>query len=233
MIEKDLILLALVIDCFVEKGTPVGSKFLYSSWELDLAPSTIRKYLNFLEKSWMVYQPHASSWRVPTVKWLNEYLKNITKEIDESEEKKEENIKKMYKHRETVRDFVEILWEHTDWVAFWFLNNDDYCFLGIWNLLKKVDWEIDEVIPLMEFIEKRKIIWVIKKKWYKKNTVNYNFTIYNWTTIATIYIVVNVWWHDSILWVIWPLRLNYKRNVTIMKSLLSFFITDKQINVRN
>jgi len=33
----------------------------------EYAPSTLRKYLNQLEKAGMVYQPYNSSGRVPTV----------------------------------------------------------------------------------------------------------------------------------------------------------------------
>ena len=71
---KLLALLDTVIDCYLDKGEPVGSKFLNSLEAVDYAPSTLRKYLNALEKQGMVYQPYNSSGRIPTLQWLSAYL---------------------------------------------------------------------------------------------------------------------------------------------------------------
>ena len=73
--EKLLALLDIVIDNYINKWEPVGSKFLNSLEEIDDAPSTLRKHLNQLEKQWMVYQPYNSSWRIPTVDWLKLHWK--------------------------------------------------------------------------------------------------------------------------------------------------------------
>gem|GEM_PF-1917272 len=62
-------ILHVVIDHYISKGEPVGSKFLSTceQGEMDYAPSTLRKYLHMLEESGMVYQPYNSSGRIPTV----------------------------------------------------------------------------------------------------------------------------------------------------------------------
>lgn len=65
--QKLLALLDVVIDNYIDIGEPVGSKFLHSLGDSKYAPSTLRKYLNQLEKAGMVYQPYNSSGRVPTV----------------------------------------------------------------------------------------------------------------------------------------------------------------------
>ena len=67
---KLLALLDTVIDCYLDKGEPVGSKFLNSLEAVDYAPSTLRKYLNALEKQGMVYQPYNSSGRIPTLRLM-------------------------------------------------------------------------------------------------------------------------------------------------------------------
>jgi transcriptional regulator of heat shock response len=48
--SKLLGLLSIVIDTYIKKGDPVGSKFLHSLELTDYAPSTLRKYLNQLEQ---------------------------------------------------------------------------------------------------------------------------------------------------------------------------------------
>lgn len=48
--DKLLSLLGVVIDNYINKGEPVGSKFLHTLDTMEYAPSTLRKYLNLLEK---------------------------------------------------------------------------------------------------------------------------------------------------------------------------------------
>jgi heat-inducible transcriptional repressor len=65
--DKLLALLDIVVENYIEKGGPVGSKYLHTLEEVKYAPSTLRKYLNLLEENGLVYQPYNSSGRVPTV----------------------------------------------------------------------------------------------------------------------------------------------------------------------
>ena len=89
-------LLHVVIDNYISKGEPIGSKFLSTmEWsEMDYAPSTLRKYLQQLESSWLVYQPYNSSGRIPTVQGLSSYLDTFLSEL--TEEKGEESWKSNY-----------------------------------------------------------------------------------------------------------------------------------------
>ena len=43
-------LLSIVVENYIDKGDPIGSKFLYSLDDMEYAPSTLRKYLNILEQ---------------------------------------------------------------------------------------------------------------------------------------------------------------------------------------
>jgi len=65
--DKLLQLLDVVIENYIDKGDPIGSKFLHTLDDVDYAPSTLRKYLNLLEQSGLVYQPYNSSGRIPTI----------------------------------------------------------------------------------------------------------------------------------------------------------------------
>jgi heat-inducible transcriptional repressor len=101
--EKLLSLLNVVIDTYVDKGEPVGSKFLNSLESVDYAPSTLRKYLNQLEKQGMVYQPYNSSGRIPTIEGLKFYLENYLAQIDEKNQEEVGNV------RNNMKDLVEML----------------------------------------------------------------------------------------------------------------------------
>ena len=58
MLEEKLEkLLEIIIDFYIERGEPIGSKFLYKQDVIDMAPSTLRKYMNLLEKKELIYKP--------------------------------------------------------------------------------------------------------------------------------------------------------------------------------
>jgi len=62
---------------------------LHTLEDIEYAPSTLRKYLNILEKSGMVYQPYNSSGRVPTIEGLKIYIQTY---ITEQETQKEKEV---------------------------------------------------------------------------------------------------------------------------------------------
>ena len=217
--DKELELLDLVIDYFIKKGSPVGSKFLYSSWDIEWAPSTIRKYLNSLEKKWLVYQPHTSAGRLPTIKWLDQYISHIEEKdlkiIDYTPKQKE-----CFRKRDNLRWFVEMLWDMADGVTFGFFSEDDYYFLGVGNLLKKAENDMEQIIPFMDFLEKKRIVSYLKDKRIPTDKISYNFIWYENITVSSMYISTQFDKKDAIVGIVWPLKLDYKKNMAIMNKFL-------------
>ena len=109
--EKLLALLDIVIDNYINKWEPVGSKFLNSLEEIEDAPSTLRKHLNQLEKQWMVYQAYNSSWRIPTVDWLKLYIENYLKQMEDMQNLEVDNA------RQNMKEMVEMLGSLVDGAA--------------------------------------------------------------------------------------------------------------------
>ena len=196
---KLLALLDTVIDCYLDKWEPVWSKFLNSLEAVDYAPSTLRKYLNALEKQWMVYQPYNSSWRMPTLE--------VDIQLDSA--------------RKWLKSLVEALWEVSDGVVVGFIRNDEYYYLGINNLLR--DDMIDEYSAtrtIIRFIEEKKIVAFIDKKILKNWEVYYTFVNDADTLISCVYVKVNLDGYDAVISIVWPLRVNYKKNIAILKKVL-------------
>ena len=197
---KLLALLDTVIECYLDKGEPVGSKFLNSLEVVDYAPSTLRKYLNILEKQGMVYQPYNSSGRIPTLQWLSAYLDSA---------------------RQELKSLVETLGEVADGVVVGFIRNDEYYYLGINNLLR--DDMIDEYSAtrtIIRFIEEKKIVAFIDKKILKQKEVYYTFVNDQNTLISCVYVKISLDGYDMVLSIVGPLRVNYKKNITILKKVL-------------
>ncbi|RKW24498.1 hypothetical protein D8B45_02100 [Candidatus Gracilibacteria bacterium] len=212
---KLLALLDTVIDCYLDKGEPVGSKFLNSLEAVDYAPSTLRKYLNALEKQGMVYQPYNSSGRIPTLQGLSAYLDSRLSECPDDLDLPLNDARK------GLKTLVEALGEVSDGVVVGFIRNDEYYYLGINNLLR--DDMIDEYSAtrtIVRFIEEKKVVAFIDKKILKNQEVYYTFVNDADTLISCVYVKVNLEGYDAVLSIVGPLRVNYKKNISILKKVL-------------
>lgn len=212
---KLLALLDVVIDNYINKGDPVGSKFLHTLEDMEYAPSTLRKYLNLLEKAGMVYQPYNSSWRIPTLQWLSLYIDSY---LSQQEEEKIGEIKDA---RKGLTYLVETLGTIADGVVVGFIRNDEYYYLGINNLLR--DDLLDEYQATKQiicFIEEKRVVKFIDSKILKRNQIYYTFIEDKNTTISCLYTKITVQEYDAVICIIWPTRVNYKKNVAIFRKLL-------------
>ena len=215
---KLLALLDTVIETYLQKGEPVWSKFLNSLGEIDYAPSTLRKYLNILEKQGMVYQPYNSSGRIPTLQGLSAYVEST---LAQSPQDIDLNLNST---RAELKSFVEALGEVTDGVVVGFIRNDEYYYLGINNLLR--DDMIDEYSAtrtIIRFIEEKKIVPFIDKKILKNGEVYYTFVNDQDTLISCVYVKISLNDYDMVLSIVGPLRVDYKKNITILKKVLETF----------
>ncbi len=213
--EKLLALLDVVIDTYISKWEPIGSKFLHSLEDVEYAPSTLRKYLHQLEEQGMVYQPYNSSWRIPTVQGLTMYLDNY---LAQQEEEMSVDVSNA---RSSMKYLVETLWAITDWVVVWFLRNDEYYYLGINNLLK--DDMLDEYQAtrnIVRFIEEKRLVKFMDGKILKKNQMYYTFIEDENTVISCLYAKIQMNDYDGVISIIGPTRINYKKNASILKKVL-------------
>lgn len=174
--ETLLQLLHVVIDNYITKGEPIGSKFLATieGVEMDYAPSTLRKYLQQLESSGLVYQPYNSSGRIPTVQGLTTYLDTFLAQLtDPSQQDEDDSIVfefDIQMARSSLRGVIERLGEMVDGVVVGFLSNDEYSFLGINNLLTEQmnPEELTTMKYIVDFIEKKQIVDFLGTKIIKR-----------------------------------------------------------------
>jgi len=70
-------ILKFIVDEYIRSADPVGSKWLAERRELDVSPATIRNDMVALEKDGYLRQPHTSAGRVPTEAAYLYYLKHF------------------------------------------------------------------------------------------------------------------------------------------------------------
>jgi transcriptional regulator of heat shock response len=216
-------LLSIVIENYIDKGDPIGSKFLHSLEDTDYAPSTLRKYLNILEQEGLLYQPYHSAGRIPTLKGLESYMDTILAVPEPSEE----DIVHVDLHyvRDDLRSMIETLGEYMDGAVVGFLKEDEYFYLGLNNLLKETfisDHETTRYI--IKFIESKEIIQKLDRKLTKKGNIYYTFIQNGEKLISIMYTKVELAGYTAMITVLGPSRMDHKKNVAIMKQFLEEYL---------
>jgi len=211
-------LLSIVIDTYINKGDPVGSKVLHSLDLTEYAPSTLRKYLNILEKEGLVYQPYNSSGRLPTIEGLSMYMDDLLEKKDDGGIDIAFDVDYA---RHGLRYIIETLGKLVDGAVVWFLRNDEYFFLGINNLLQVAPLnDIETTKYIIQYIEDKKIVETLDSKMMKRNQVYYSFITSEEHIISTVYAKIQVNGYDSVVSILGPMRTDYKKNVHILKKFL-------------
>jgi transcriptional regulator of heat shock response len=127
--------------------------------------------------------------------------------------------------RDSMKQLVETLGAIADGVVVWFLRNDEYYYLGINNLLRDdLIEEYHTTRNIISFIEEKKLVKFLDGKMMKKNQIYYTFIEDNKVTISCLYVKIQMAWYDGVISIIWPTRVNYKQNASIMKKLLASFL---------
>lgn len=216
-------LLWIVIDHYISKWEPIGSKFLHSLEDTDYAPSTLRKYLNLLEKEGLLYQPYHSAWRIPTAQWLSSYIDTILALPEwESTDAVDLVTFDLDYARNDLRSIVETLGEYMDGAVVGFLKEDEYFYLWLNNLLKEsLLSDVETTRYLIKFIEGKEIVQTLDKKMMKKGTVYYTVLDNDEKLIAIVYTKIEVNWFDAVVAVIWPARIDHKKNILLLKKFIT------------
>ena len=123
--------------------------------------------------------------------------------------------------RGNLKSLVEALGEVSDGVVIGFIRNDEYYYLGINNLLRDdMVNEYSATRTIIRFIEEKKIVAFIDKKILKSREIYYSFVNDEDTVISCTYSKISFDGYDGILAIVGPLRVNYKKNIAILRKVL-------------
>lgn len=212
-------LLKVVVENYITKGEPVWSKFLHSLDDNEYAPSTLRKYLNTLEKEGLVFQSYNSSGRIPTVGGLSKYIQ----ELIESDYDRSAYDVELQQSRMSLKYVVEQLGSIVDGVTVGFIERDEYYYLGI-NKLLKAELNPDEyhiTRDIIKIIEDKEIIWFLGGKILKNNQIYFSFIGEENQCISCLFTRISINEFPAIIAIIGGVRVDYERNCNILKTLLN------------
>jgi heat-inducible transcriptional repressor len=78
--ERSQTVLRTIVQSYIDKAEPVGSRYLARKYGFELSPATIRNTMADLEEMGFLMQPHTSAGRVPTDKGYRYYVDTLKAE---------------------------------------------------------------------------------------------------------------------------------------------------------
>lgn len=121
--ERQLLILNLIIQHYIQHGEPLGSKSLLKEANLPVSPATIRNDMMRLEELGLLGKTHTSSGRVPSILGYRYYVDYLLKQeqMDAAEELRhtvQESLRNPYKEaQEIVELSAEMLSQLTNYTA--------------------------------------------------------------------------------------------------------------------
>lgn len=86
--ERSRAILRQIVDSYLSTGEPVGSRNLSRSLPMTLSPASVRNVMADLERSGLIYSPHASAGRLPTQSGLRMFVDCLLEVGDVTDEER-------------------------------------------------------------------------------------------------------------------------------------------------
>jgi heat-inducible transcriptional repressor len=225
--KRDIIL--RIVDQYISSAHPIGSLYLVEKYQLNVSSATIRNIMALLEEEGFVYQPHSSAGRIPTEQAYQYYAQSL-KSANLSP-RSEERLRVALEEAETLevllRRLVKEIAGLSEEIAFGSLGADLFSS-GMSNLCTKPEFEdrdlmahlsvlldrLDELVAEVEpHVSDDPEIWIGKDNRFSSEC-------------STIIMKYHIGSRTGILGILGPMRMNYGKNVAIMKSIKSLLELD-------
>lgn len=118
--SRQIELLRLIVDAFIETGLPVGSRTLSKQPKMPYSPATIRNDMADLEEIGFIIQPHVSAGRIPSELGLRYYVDELLQAV-KRESRVEEAVRglltKDTQQEAVLEKAIQLLRDLTDMTA--------------------------------------------------------------------------------------------------------------------
>lgn len=155
--------LKYVVEEYVNSCEPISSKLICEKYLADTSPATIRIDLNKLEKANLIYQPHTSAGRIPTIQGYRTYIDRKKKEISKTHFTRADILRdilvKHYKDTPLALHYImQLLATETDQLSFVAEPEVAYGYLEKLEVFKISDNKLLFVVSLDSGLDKTVIL---------------------------------------------------------------------------
>ncbi|MDF2607421.1 MAG: heat-inducible transcriptional repressor HrcA [Bacillales bacterium] len=119
--DRQLLILQVIVDDFINSAQPVGSRTLSKKDSIKLSSATVRNEMSELEEKGFIEKPHTSAGRIPSQKGYRFYVDNLLPQIN-VEEKTIQKVNTLLHNKYLLREKVihqaaNLLSEISDYTA--------------------------------------------------------------------------------------------------------------------
>lgn len=142
--DRQIKLLKVIIEEYIETAEPVGSQTLDKKYSLGVSPATIRNEMVRLTQNGFLKQPHTSAGRVPTPMALKFYIQNLMQQKEMSVTDEVKVKEQIWDYRQKtdrlLHEATKALAEKTHTLAISTTNDGDVYYAGTANLLDMMEF---------------------------------------------------------------------------------------------
>jgi heat-inducible transcriptional repressor len=155
--------LSYLIEDYITSMEPVSSKLICEKYISNASPATIRIDLNKLEKENLIYQPHTSAGRIPTIIGYRRYLEMLDPILKTAEYEKSNILRsiliKYYKDTPLALHYImQFLASETDQLSFVAEPEVSYGYLDKLEVFKISETKLLFVVSLDSGLDKTVIL---------------------------------------------------------------------------
>ena len=216
-------ILTAIIEEHIQTGFPVGSAILAEKYNLDISPATIRQRMTDLESDEYIFQPHTSAGRVPSAKAYDFYLETLPDTGAPKTIQDQFNNIITNKTEESLRLVAKELAQISGLAVFWAFWKRNLYYTGVSNLLHQPEfsqmsrvYDVSAVIDEMDEIIDRS---------FTEIGVGVNVLVGPKSPFGAFTGAILAKYKTDrgggLFGIIGPLRMDYKKNIPIIKYIYS------------
>ena len=136
-------LLKIIVEEYIRSAEPIGSAFVAEKYLKDSSPATVRNHMAELEDEGLIFQPHTSAGRVPTLEGYKYYLANLLdrRELGGKNKKVLDESKKNFSDgREGVKALAKAIAELANSTVLVGFSPLDVYYTGLANLFRQPEF---------------------------------------------------------------------------------------------
>lgn len=216
-------LLNLVIENHIQTAQPIGSKFLVVEKLIDCGEATVRNELRVLEEEGYLTHPHTSAGRLPTAKGYRFFVDNAVWDKNKIDDKTRGVFNKILagnKNNQALKDGAKILAELSNQTVLLAFSKDSLYYTGVSNLFNQPEVrEVDMAVDLSAMFDHCEDCL---RGFYDQVDDTPNFFIGEEHSFGEMLSIVSFRFgtdSQSLMALIGPLRMNYKRNYTLLNTM--------------
>ncbi len=221
MDTRKLVLVTCIVRHYIKSAQPVGSLILAEKYRLGYSSATIRNELALLEDSGYMYQPYASSGRIPTHRAYELYIESA-----KPQSLKHSQLVAIQKawHVAVSRVFdrlkilAKILASQTQELVFFSLRDGETYCTGFSYLCEKPEFEDRRFAAVISRAVDR--IDELASMLFTRATGNPQVLIGRKNIFSdrgsTIFIKFIIPGYEGVFGIVGPMRMEYKKNISIL-----------------